>query len=346
MVFNNPDAFWLVLLIPALIVFGIVSAFFRRRDRRRFARTELYDALTRSMSKTKQRIRTVLYMLGMFFLILAFTEPRFGTKTEIVKRMGLDIVIALDTSTSMLAEDIKPNRIMQARYEIHRFIDNLKGDRIALLAFAGKTFVQCPLTTDYAAAKTLLDNIDIGILSEPGTNIGEAIKGSMRLLEKGSEADSESQLIILFTDGENLTGDPEDAAKKAASKGIRIFTVGIGSPGGEIIPIRNDKGNLEDYKKDSKGNVVKTFLDEKNLMRIADITRSTYLNTADGEVNIQMLIDQLGTMQKNDIHERKISRLKERYQIPLGISLMFFLIWLILGERRSEIPVFRWRMFT
>jgi len=203
-----------------------------------------------------------------------------------------------------------------------------------VLAFAGKSFVQCPLTTDYGAAKTLLETVDIGIIPVPGTDLGEAITGSIKLLEKDSSAGSESQLIVLFTDGENLTGNPEKAAKAAASKDISIFTVGIGTTSGEIIPIRDEKGALEDYKKDSRGNVVKTVLDEETLRKIARITNGSYLRTVNGEVDIQTIIDQLGSMHKSDIHERKISRLKERYQIPLGISLLFLLPWLITGERR------------
>jgi len=343
MAFNNPQAFWLLLSLPLLLAVWFILTLLARRDRKRFAHTELYTALTRSISKTKRKIRWVLYSLGMFFLIITLTEPRFGTKTEIVKRRGVDIVISLDTSYSMLAEDVKPNRIKQAKYEIFRLIDNLKGDRVALLAFAGKSFVQCPLTTDYGAAKTLLEHIDIGIIPEPGTDIGEAITASMKLLETGSEALSESQLIILFTDGENLRGDPEKVAKDAASKEISIFTVGIGTTSGEIIPIRNDKGELEDYKKDSKGKVVKTALDEKTLGEIANITDGIYLRTVNGEVDIQSIIDLLGSMHKSDIHERKISRLKERYQIPLGISLFFFLIWLATSERRHGITIYRWR---
>ena len=336
MAFNNTGAFWLLLVLPVLLAAGGLFALLAKRDRGRFAVPELFTALTRSISKTKKIIRWVLYTLGVFFLVLALTEPRFGTKTKIVRRMGVDIVIALDTSYSMLAEDVKPNRIRQAKFEIFRLIDNLEGDRTAVLAFAGKSFVQCPLTTDYGAAKTLLETIDIGIIPVPGTDLGEAITGSIKLLEKGSSAGSESQLIVLFTDGENLTGNPEKAAKSAASKDIRIFTVGIGTTSGEIIPIRNEKGVLEDYKKDSKGNVVKTALDEETLRKIARITNGSYLRTVDGEVDIQPIIDQLGSMHKSNIHERKISRLKERYQIPLGISLLFLLPWLITGERRKR----------
>lgn len=343
MAFNHPEAFWLLLLIPLLLILWGGSALIVKRDVSRFANPELFPLLSRSMSRTKRTVRGLLFFAGMLFLILTLTEPRFGTKTEIVRRMGVDVVIALDTSYSMLAEDVKPNRISQAKYEISRLIDNLEGDRIALVAFAGKSFVQCPLTTDYGAAKTLLETIDIGTIPVPGTNIGDALDSSLKLFEKGSTAGGESQLIILFTDGENLEGDPEKTARKAASRSIRIFTVGIGTTAGEIIPLRGENGDLEDYKKDDKGNVVKTSLDEKTLSTLARVTNGTFLRTRNGDVDIQEIIDQLGSMHKSDIHERKISRLKERYQLPLGISLFFFLWWMLLSERRSGFTIYRYR---
>jgi len=334
MAFHYPEAFWLLFTIPVLLVLGFFFAIRMRKDRQRFASMELYDTLTRSLSKTRIGIGRIFFMTGLLFLVLACTEPRFGTKTEIIRRVGTDVVITLDTSFSMLAEDIKPNRIKQARYEIHRLIDNLQGDRVALVAFAGKSFVQCPLTSDYGAAKTLLEYIDVGIIPAPGSDIGGAIEGSLDLLERGSEAGSESQIIILFTDGEDLEGNIEGSIKKAEKRGVRIFTVGIGTTVGELIPIRDENGRVEGYKKDGKGNVVKTSLDEQTLQNIALKTNGDYLRNVNGEVDVDMIIDRLGRMHKSDIHERKISRLKERYQIPLGISLCFLLAWLLIGERR------------
>ena len=342
MAFNNPQLFWLLLVIPGMIVFALATAFFGSKQRNRFASPELYRTLARSINRGKRALRTVLFFVGALCVIIALTEPRFGTNTEIIQRSGIDVVIALDTSYSMLAEDIKPNRIRQAKFEIVRLIDSLKGDSVGIIAFSGKSFVQCPLTTDYAAAKTLLESIDIGIISEPGTNLGDAIDGSVDLLDKGTRGSSDSRMIIFFTDGENLSGDPLKSAKKAADANIRIFTVGIGTKDGEIIPIRDERGVLEDYKKDSKGNVVKTALDEQTLAELARIGNGSYIRTVNGEVDIQTIIDQLGAMQKSDIHERKVSRLKERYQIPLGIGIFFLLLWLMIGERRKLLSDIRW----
>jgi len=336
MAFNHPEAFWLLLIVPIMIIIWPFLGLLNKRDRNRFAQSELFETLTRSISGQKHRIRQFSFVIGVTFLTVALTGPRFGTRTEIIKRTGVDIVIALDTSYSMLAEDFKPNRIMQSKYEINRLIDNLMGDRVALMAFAGDAVVQCPLTTDYGAAKTLLESIDVGVAPIPGTNLENAIDGALDLLSRGSVSGSESQLVVLVTDGESISGNPEQAARRAAGKNIRIFTIGVGSTTGEIIPIRNGDGQLEDYKKDKNGNVVKTKLDERTLSTIAEKTGASYLRAAGGEVDVQAIIDALGSMHKADLHERKISRLKERYQIPLGIALFFLLVWYGVGERRRS----------
>jgi len=254
--------------------------------------------------------------------------------------MGVDIVIALDTSYSMLAEDVKPNRMIQSKYEINRLIDNLQGDRIALISFSGDAIIQCPLTTDYSAAKTFLEYIDVGVVPSPGTNIEKAVQSAIKLFDDNTGAGGEGRMIVLATDGESISGDPVKAARDAARLGIRIFTVGIGTTGGEIIPIRDEQGQLTDYKRDSKGELVKSSLDEKSLRAIADAAGGSYVRAENGEVDIQSIIDELGTMHRADIHERKISRLRERYQIPLGTSLACFSLWLFIGDRRNSL---RWR---
>jgi Ca-activated chloride channel family protein len=287
------------------------------------------------VGKGRRRLKTACFFIGIFFLVIAAAEPRFGTKTELVKRTGVDIVIAVDTSFSMLAKDIKPSRLEQAKYEISRLINDLEGDRVALLVFSGKSYVQCPLTSDYGAAKTLLDFVDAGIVPVPGTNLGEAITSSLDLLKRGSEVGGESQMIILFTDGENLEGKPEDAAKLAGDRGVHILTVGIGTAGGELIPIRDENGKLQGYKMDKKGEIVKSALNEETLRKIALTSGGAYLREESGEVNVKSILDELGSLKKADLNERKISRLKERYQIPLGVSLFFLLSWLVIGDRRK-----------
>ncbi len=336
MAFHNPDAFWLLLAIPFLAILGALLTLLNRRDRKRFAEPRLYSALAVTLNRTRRNLGTACFFVGIFFLIFAMAEPRFGTKTEVVKRTGIEIVIALDTSFSMLAEDIKPNRLVQAKYEIGRLIDNLQGDRVALVVFSGKAFVQCPLTNDYAAAKNLLEFVESGVVPVAGTNIEDAVVASLDLLERGSETGSESQIIILFTDGESLSGNPESAAKKATARGVHIIAVGIGTVGGDLIPLRDDDGSLSGYKQNSKGEIVKTSLDENTLRKVALLSGGVFLWEPNGEVSMDAVLEEVGGMRKADLSERRISRLKERYQMPLGVSLFFLLTWLGIGERRGE----------
>lgn len=335
MAFHNPDAFWFLLIIPVLALLTALLGMRDRRDRNRFAEPRLLGELTRSLSRTRRNIGTVCFFVGILFLVTAIAEPRFGTKTEIARRTGIDMVIALDTSWSMLAEDIRPSRLAQAKYEIGRLIDNLQGDRVSLVVFSGRALVQCPLTSDYSAAKNLLEFVQAGAVPSPGTNIEDAVTASLDLLKRGSEVGSESQLIILFTDGESLAGDPEGAAKKAASEGVRIITVGIGTTGGELIPLRGENGQLEGYRQDQKGEIVKSSLDAETLRTVGLISGGAFLWEPNGEVNMEAIIDEVGSMKRADLSERRVSRLKERYQIPLGIALFFLLTWLSIGERRG-----------
>ena len=335
MIFTNPQAFWLLAAVPVLGLTALMLGIRTRKERNRFAEPALFGTLSASTSTLKRHLGNTAYLFGIGFLALALTDPRFGTRIEIVERMSVDIAVVLDTSYSMLAEDVKPNRMQQAKYEINRLIDNLQGDRIALIAFSGNAIIQCPLTTDYAAAKMFLEYIDVGTIPAPGTNIEEAIDTALLLFENDSPRGGQSRLIILATDGESLRGSPESAAKRAVLGDTRVFTVGIGTRDGDIIPIRNLAGELNDYKRDKDGNVVITALDEQTLRSIATITHGSYLRSENGEVDIQAVIEELGTMHRSDIHERRVSRLRERYQLPLGVALVFFMVWLVIGERRS-----------
>ena len=346
MIFHNPEAFWFLLTIPLLAIIGALLALLSGRDRRRLADPALFEALSRSVSKGRRRLKLACFFIGVMFLVFAASEPRFGTKTELVKHTGVDIIIALDTSYSMLAEDVKPSRLAQAKYEIGRLINSLEGDRVALLVFSGKSYVQCPLTGDYGAAKTLLDFVDAGIVPVPGTNIGEAVSSSLDLLKRGSEVGGESQIIVLFTDGENLEGKPEEAAKLANDQGVHILTVGIGSSAGELIPMRGENGQLEGYKTDKKGEIVKSALNEEVLRKIALVSGGAYLREESGEVNVKSILEELGSLKKVDLNERKISRLQERYQIPLGVSLLFLLTWLVISDRRKGKIENGWRKQT
>ena len=336
--FGDPQAFWLLALVPLLVVF-IVWAFHRRRRALAiFGRPPMMAKLTSATSRTRQGVKAGLVIGGFAFLALALVQPQFGTKTELLRRRGVDIIIALDTSLSMLAEDISPNRLKRALFEIEGLIDQLKGDRIGLLAFAGRSFTLCPLTLDYAAAKLFLDTVDVDTIPAQGTAIAEAIRSALRSF--GSQ-DRKYKVLILITDGEGHGGDPLVAAQEASEAGVRVFAVGVGTPEGELIPI-GGQGRKE-YLKDRRGNIVKTRLDEATLARIAEITDGAYIRAQAGGVGVEEAYAQISRMEKRDLGSRKYTQYKHRYQWPLGLAFLCFAAEALLSDRRRAGRAWRGR---
>jgi len=232
--FAHPEYLYLLWLIPALIVFYCLAFRWKTKAMQRFGNLELVKKLAASTSRKRQVTKVSCVIAAFIFLIVSLARPQIGTKLQEVKREGVDIIIALDVSQSMLAEDVKPNRLEKARHEISGFIDRLEGDRVGLIAFAGEAFVQCPLTLDYGAAKIFLDILDTNLIPEPGTAIGEAIFKAIGTFE---QRERKHKVLVLITDGEDHDSEPLKAAEEARREGIVIYTVGIGSGKGVPIPL-------------------------------------------------------------------------------------------------------------
>ena len=239
-------------------------------------------------------------------------------------------MIALDTSLSMLAEDIKPNRLTRARYEIEGLIDRLEGDRIGLVAFAGKSFVLCPLTLDYGAAKIFLDTVDTDLISVKGTAIGDAVRMATRAF---GSSEKKYQVLILITDGEDHAGDPLDAAEAADDAGVRIFAVGVGTPDGELVPIRD--GDEVNYLRDSAGRIVKTRLDQATLEKMAALSDGAYVQAGGGRVGLEEVYTRIAEMEKKDLGSREYTQYIDRFQWPLALALVCFLGEALLSDRRK-----------
>ncbi len=329
--FGNPQAFWYLLALPAL--FGLYVWSFRARAAAlaRFGAPVLMRKLTSATSRPRQVLKASLMLVFFFFLCLALVEPRFGSRTDTVHRRGVDVLVALDTSLSMLAEDIQPNRLLRARYEIESFIDRLEGDRIGLVAFAGQSFVLCPLTLDYGAAKLFLDSVDTGLIPARGTAIASAIRTATRAF--GSD-ERKHKALVLITDGEDHADDPIEAAGEAAEAGVRVFCVGIGTKEGELIPVRQN-GHV-DFLKDDQGNVVKTRLDESTLQEIGRMTQGGYVRAQGGGVGLEEVYGQIAAMEKKDLGTRTLSQYRHRYQWPLGLALVCLIVESFLSDRRRE----------
>ena len=306
--------------------------FFKSRQKalRRFVQAELLDRTVKSVSKKKQIIKAALVITAILFLIFTLIQPKWGYHWEEVERRGIDIVVAVDTSRSMLADDIKPNRLEAAKREIKDLIDILDGDRVGLVAFAGTAFLQCPLTLDYGAFSIFLDGIDTDLIPVGGTSFGEAIKKSMSAF---SDKLKKHKAIVLITDGEDHQGNAIEMAKAAKEKGIIIYTVGVGKKEGAYIKMRDDKGG-EALLKDKEGKVVKSYLDEVLLNKIALETGGAYSPAYGiqwGLANIYTNF--IAKMEEKQLGGRKIKLYEDRYQISLFTALILIVLESLIGER-------------
>ncbi len=319
--------------VPALIVFFVYVFRHKETLMRRFGQLEIIKKMMPGYNKKRAVWKAVLFIFTYIFLIIAMADPQIGTRLEEVKREGVDIIVALDVSLSMKAEDISPNRLEKAKHEISKLIDLLEGDRIGLLAFAGIAHVHCPLTLDYSAAKLFLRMMDTDLIPQPGTAIGDAIKKSMAGF---NEKERKYKVLILITDGEDHGTDPIKMAEEAAQQGIRIYTIGIGSTQGVPIPLYDQYGNKRGFKKDRSGNVVTTKLDVTTLQKIAYITDGKYYISTAGETELEEIYDEIKQLEKKELKSRHFAQYEDRFQIFIALALVLLTIETFLPLRNRK----------
>jgi Ca-activated chloride channel family protein len=317
MKFGAPEFLkWLLLILPLI---GLFIFMHRRRSVRlaRLVSSTVWKTVIPGHSEKRRRRRIVLRLLALLCIGLALTRPQWGSHWEEVKQRGLDIIVVLDTSKSMLAEDIKPNRLQQAKWAVRDFVKHLKGDRIGLVAFAGSSFLQCPVTIDYAAFTMMLDDVYAGIIPHGGTAIGQALKTATDSFDTGSDAD---RVIILITDGEDTTGDPASMAEQLRKDHIKLFSIGVGTLEGDLVP--TDKG----YVKDSQGQVVKSSLNESPLEKLARETGGFYVRSAPGDFGLDRIY-KLGIsgLQRGE-QETRLARVYEERFGWFAAAALFFLL--------------------
>jgi Ca-activated chloride channel family protein len=328
----------LLTLLPLLVIFFWLVLKMKKRAIERFGNLALMKRLALSFSPKKQRWKIVLLLLAVFFLLFSLARPQLGTKLTLMKREGVDIVIAMDCSFSMLAEDFKPSRLEKAKQEVNGLISRMRGDRVGLVAFAGVAFIQCPLTLDYSASQMFLDIMDADLIPQPGTAIGDAIRTSVKAF---NQKERKYKVLILLTDGEDHDSDPLEAAEEAAAEGIRIYAIGIGSVQGEPIPMRNKRGKITGYKKDEEDNVVVSKLDETTLQKIALITGGKYYHATSGEMELDKIYDDISKMEKKELEGKLMTQYEDRYQIFLFLSILLLTVEFLISERRSRKAVDR-----
>src|SRR3989454_7755869 len=331
MSFGAPEWLWGLLLIPILMAFFIRAERLGLRRLQEFVSARLLPQLAGTVNRLRRVVRFALQLLGLSFGLLSLTQPRWGYTFEDVKRKGLDLLIAVDTSRSMLSNDIQPDRLERVKLAAQDLINELQGDRVGLIAFAGRAFLQAPLTIDYEAVMESINNLDAKTIPEGGTNISSAITLATQSFGKSATG---NRALIIFTDGEELSGDAVKTAKTAADAGVRIFTIGVGTPQGSLIPITGENGETA-FVKDSAGQVVKSKLDEKRLREIVQTTDGFYLHLENGPRTMQQIYDEgLAKMQAAEIDVRLSRRPIERYEWPLGAALVALALSILIGERK------------
>jgi len=332
MKFANPHILWLLPVLPALVLLFLWwSNRTRKRLLSRFVQARLLPELTVGISKRRQRARAVLLAGAVALAILALARPQWGFTWQEAHQKGLDIVVAIDTSKSMLAEDIKPNRLARAKLAALDLMQQARADRLGVVAFAGGAFLQCPLTLDDGAFRQCIDALNVNIIPQGGTALAEAIRTATRAFKE----DDNFKVLVLFTDGEDHDPGALQAANEASKAGLRIFTIGLGTEEGEILRIRDDQGHI-DYVRDGEGQVVKSRLNDSILQQIAGAAQGFYLPLR-GADTIETLYEKgLAPLPKSESEARLFQLYHEQFHWPLALAILLLLVETVLPGRKRE----------
>ncbi|MBQ7899409.1 MAG: VWA domain-containing protein [Bacteroidales bacterium] len=332
MIFAEPKYLMLLLLIPVFFVIQALVLKFRAKRLRRFGDQALVEKLMPSYSKAKVWLRLSLFAIAFLFFILGISRPQMGAILKEHKTRGAEVMVVLDVSNSMLAQDYSPNRLERAKLAISRMVDKLRDDRIGLIVFAGNSFVQLPITTDYVSAKMFLSSISTESVPIQGTAMGEAISTALRSFSAQSD---KSRAIIVITDGENHEDDPVAAARQAAELGVRVFTIGVGSPQGTMIPMGDGE-----YLEDRDGNPVVTRLDDKVLQEVAEAGKGLYVHAGNREFGLDPIIEEISRMDDEEYNSIVFEEYDELYMYFLAVAFFFLVLEMLIGDRRSKRHLF------
>ena len=329
--FANPEYLMALWLIPILIALYILYNRNRKRLLEKFADKELHRFIMYSFSGIKSKIKFGLILIVLALLIMAFSNPQVGTKMQEVKQTGIDVYILLDVSRSMQAEDIKPNRLEKAKYQISNLIQKLRGDRIGLIVFSGEAYIQFPLTTDYSAANLFLNAVDFNSVPQPGTAIALAIDMAVQSFDSAAT----DKAIIIITDGEDHEGDIDAAVEKATEKEIKIYTIGLGSPDGVPIPVYDNRENKVGFRQDNTGQTVLTKLNESILKEIANDGNGHYYRGNNYEDYLDKIYSDLSTLEQAEFGVKKVTDYEDRFYYFLIPAILLLIIEIFISDKRS-----------
>ena len=329
--FANPDILYLLLLLPVMVVLWIINNIRRKKALLKLGNPDLVSGLMPELSLFRPNLKMLLGMVALSLLIVVVARPQFGSKLEEVKKEGVEVIIALDVSNSMLAEDIQPNRLERAKQALSRLIDNLENDKIGLIVFAGDAYTQIPITTDYISAKMFMSTITPDMVPRQGTSIASAISLAMKSFSPGED---KSRAIIVITDGENHLADPVSAAIAAAETGIVVHTIGIGSADG--VPIQMTVNGRREYLKDNDGNTVITKLDEDVLRRVAMAGGGSYVRASSSNLGLEEVYGEIRKMKQQEMESVMYTEYNDQFQVFAAIALLLLLADSLIMNRKNR----------
>ncbi len=323
--------FWLLLLVPVILLVFLIFIYWQNRTRKKFASSRLFKQLAPNRSRSKPIIKLILILLAMASMVVALVNPKMGTKLKTVKREGVDIVFAIDVSKSMDAEDIAPSRLEKSKQLVSQILNNLGSDRIGIIAYAGGAYPQLPITTDYSAAKMFLQALNTDMISSQGTAIGEAIELATTYYDDEQKT---NRVLFILSDGEDHEGNVETITEKASEMGIRIFTIGVGTEKGGPIPIKRN-GVIQNYKKDNQGETVITKLNPSTLKEIAEAAEGSYIyGNVTSEVT-EKVTEELLNIEKTEFEAKQFADFQSHFQLLLGIALALLFLDIFVLERST-----------
>ena len=331
--FANPDFLYLLLLLPLIVAVYLYSNHRRRQNIRKYGDPTLLKELMPTISKYRPDVKFWLTFSALALIIIMLARPQFGSKMETVKRSGVETVIALDISNSMLAEDVAPSRLEKSKKLIARLIDTFNNDKVGLNVFAGEAFTQLPITSDYISAKMFLESINPSLISTQGTDIGAAIRLAIKSFTPN---DGVGKAIIVITDGENHEGGAIEAAQEAAEKNMQVFILGVGSPNGSPIPV--ERGS-NDFRRDKNGEVIVTKLNEAMCQEIAKAGNGVYIRVDNSNSAEKILNEQIAKLAKSDVESQVFTEFDEQFQALAWLILILLVVEMLILERKN--PLFK-----
>ena len=331
--FANPDFLYLLFLLPVLVAVYLYYNHRRRQNIRKYGDPALLKELMPTISKYRPDVKFWLTFAALALTIFMLARPQFGSKMETVKRSGVEAVIALDISNSMLAEDVAPSRLEKAKKLISRLVDTFNNDKVGMIVFAGEAFTQLPITSDYVSAKMFLESINPSLITTQGTDIGAAIRLAMKSFTPN---DGVGRAIVVITDGENHEGGAVEAAKEAAEKNMQVFILGIGSPDGSPIPVERGRN---DFRKDKDGNVIVTRLNEQMCQEIAKAGNGVYIRVDNSNSAEKILNEEISKLAKTDVESQVFTDFDEQFQALAWLVLILLVVEMLILERKN--PLFK-----